>query len=377
MRILLNASKEKAGGGIQVSDSLCSCLNRFPEHQFIVVVPEQMHGTYMRVKEYPNVRAYEHTFKDSLYTLATGRYAFLDKLVENEHVDAVLTVFGPCRWTPKVMHVCGFARAQLVMLESPYYTQMGGFQLLKCKIHNRIIKHFFNRSKEKIMYSENPMISPRVEKLFKGSKCYTVTNYYNQVFDHPDDWRDCPLAQFDGVTMLTVSAMYAYKNLPISIDIARYLKSKYPEFMFRFVFTCDEQQFPVLSEDLKPHFLFIGRVDVSQCPSLYQQCDICFQPTLLECFTATYPEAMRMEKPIVTTDLEFARGLCGNSAAYYSAMDAASAAEQIYRVATDESYKKYLVKNGKDSLRKYDDYNVRARKLIDIVEKEYQARNKQ
>lgn len=37
-------------------------------------------------------------------------------------------------------------------------------------------------------------------------------------------------------------------------------------------------------------------------------------PSLLECFTATYPEAMRMERPIVTTDLAFAQGLCGEAA---------------------------------------------------------------
>ena len=60
-------------------------------------------------------------------------------------------------------------------------------------------------------------------------------------------------------------------------------------------------------------------MDISECPSLYRQSTFAFQPTLLECFTATYPEAMRSGKPIVTPDLEFARGLCGGAAVYYDA----------------------------------------------------------
>ena len=91
-------------------------------------------------------------------------------------------------------------------------------------------------------------------------------------------------------------------------------------------------------------------------------------PTLLECFTATYPEAMRMEVPIVTTDLEFARGLCGDAACYYSAIDAEACAEAIYKVATDKEYAAQLVANGKEQLKKYDNYEQRADKLIGILE---------
>jgi glycosyltransferase involved in cell wall biosynthesis len=93
-----------------------------------------------------------------------------------------------------------------------------------------------------------------------------------------------------------------------------------------------------------------------------------FLPTLLECFTATYPEAMRMEKPIITTDMEFARGLCKDAACYYSPVDAAEAAEAIYKVATDKEYAARLVKNGKKQLQAFDNYEQRAEKLIKILE---------
>ena len=368
MTILINASKEKAGGGIQVSDSICTTLNLFQQHQFIVVVSEKMKSTYAKIHSYPNVKAYIHTFKDSLFTLATGRYKYLDDLVEKNKVTAVLTVFGPARWKPKVKHLCGFARAHLVMDESPFFSRLTYMKRLKEKIECYVVGYFFNRNKPKYFYSENSDISLRVEKYFKNSKCFTVTNYYNQVFDEKKEWLVHTLPPFNGVTILTISSYYPHKNLEISIDIAKYLKKKYPEFKFRFVFTIDKKDFKDFDESVNDHFCFIGTVRVNECPSLYEQCDIAFQPTLLECFTATYPESMRMRRPIVTTDMGFAKSQCGEAACYYSAVDPISAAEAIYKVATDKEYASELTNKGEKQLHQFDDYLTRTRKLIKILE---------
>ena len=138
--------------------------------------------------------------------------------------------------------------------------------------------------------------------------------------------------------------------------------------MVRFVLTFNENEMAV-PDDIRHYFLFLDKVDIAQCPNLYEQCDIMFMPTLMECFTATYPEAMRMGKPIVTTDLEFAHGLCGDSACYYSAIDPRAAAEAIYKVATNKEYAAQLVANGKEQLKKFDNYEQRATKLLSILEK--------
>ena len=168
--------------------------------------------------------------------------------------------------------------------------------------------------------------------------------------------------------MLTVTASYPHKNLSISIEIAQMLRKRYPDFRFRFVFTIDESQFPVMLEELREHFVFIGRVDISECPSLYRQADVMFQPTLLECFTATYPEAMKMSVPIVTVDMEFARGLCGDAALFYSPLSAEAAADAIYKVVMDEALRQNLLAAGKKQLENYDTYKERASKLIRLME---------
>lgn len=361
MIFLINASNLKAGGGIQVTQSICGQLKSFPEHHFIVVLSAFIDDSYIDYKK--NVEVYKYTIKNSFSTLLWGRDSFLDGLVCEKKVDAVLTVFGPSRWVPKVPHLSGFARAHLVLKDSPYIKSLGWQE----KTIYKIWEWSFKKS-SRIYYTENQYISDMLHKVLGDVKVYTVTNYYNQIFDHPELWSHRhKLGDFEGTTCLTVSTCYPHKNFNIIIDIIRYLRQAHRDFKIRFVLTFSENEM-IVPEDVKDHIIFVGKVDVSECPNLYEQSDIMFMPSLLECFTATYPEAMRMGKPIVTTDLEFAKGLCGDSACYYSAVDAISAAEALYKVATEKDYAQQLVMNGKNQLRTYDNYNTRTEKLINILE---------
>ena len=184
----------------------------------------------------------------------------------------------------------------------------------------------------------------------------------------PEKWKKKDLPDFDGCTLLTISTNNPHKNFAIIPNIALYLKRNFPDFKFRFLLTISENALGVISNEIKDNILFLGWIDISECPFLYEQADIMFMPSLMECFTASYPEAMRMKKPIVTTDLEFARGLCGKAACYYKPIVPESAAKAIVRVATDSSYSEKLVKTGITQLEKFDTYEQRAFKLVKILE---------
>ena len=367
MNFLINCSNLKAGGGLQVADSICSQLDCFSQHNFVVVLSSFLESTKLRIAGFRNVIVYSYTIPNTLQTILWGHDDFLDNLVDCKHINAVFTVFGPSRWCPKVSHLSGFAMSHLVIPESPFFTRQPLSQRLKWKFWCKLREWSFKKSAD-YFWTENPYISRRLERLLGDKKVFTVTNYYNQVFDEPELWgKKHTIPEFDGVTCLTVSSYYAHKNLEIIIEVVRIIRNIHPDLHIRFVLTIDEDQMPI-PEDMRSSFVFIGKVDVSECPHLYEQSDIMFMPSLLECFTATYPEAMRMEKPIVTTDLEFARGLCGEAACYYSAVDPYDAAEALYKVATDKAYARQLVDNGKRQLAKFDNYEQRTDKLIKVLE---------
>lgn len=366
MNILINASNLKLGGGLQVADSICNQLYRYSNHIFIVVLSSYLDATAKRIEKTANIKVVRYDIKNSLNTILFGRDPFLDNLVEREHADCVLTVFGPSRWNPKIPHLSGFAMPHLVLTDSPYFKKLHGLAKIRTNLRFKIVDWAFKRS-TKDFFTENEYISRLLQKKWPAHNINTITNYYNQIFDQPDKWSNIKLPDFNGITMLTVSANYPHKNLIIAFDIARILKVRHPDFGFRFVFTISESELQV-PENIKDHFLLIGKVDISQCPSLYQQSDIVFQPTLLECFTATYPEAMRMNVPILTTDLEFAHGLCEDSAIYYKPLDPEDAADKLYQLVTDESLQNKLVENGKFQLQKFDNSQQRADKLIRLCE---------
>ena len=364
MVFLINASNIRGGGGQQVADSICGLLYRYPEHKFIVVLSFAFKTTKDRFGNYDNVEYYQYEIKKSFRTLLTGRDSFLDRIVEKYHVNAVLTVFGPCMgWKPRVAHLCGFARPQLVLTDSPFYQTYNW----KDKAYLQYLRFLFKRC-SKIFYTENPYISELAKKKLGKVEVHTVTNYYNQIFDSPEKWCLRELPKFDGCTLLTISTNNPHKNYKIIPKIALYLKTNHPEFKFRFVLTIKREDLKDSPEEVVDNILFLGWVDISECPGLYQQSDIMFMPSLMECFSATYPEAMRMDKPIVTTDLKFSKGLCADAACYYSSVDAVSAANAIMKVSSDKDYGKQLVEKGKKQLKSFDTYEQRADKLIQKLE---------
>ena len=373
MRFLINCSNLKRGGGLQVADSVCKYLPQISQHQFVVVLSSQLEKTKQEMPASSNVKIVTYDVPNNWQILLRGRDQYLDGLVKAEKVDAVLTIFGPSRWQPRCPHLCGFARAQLLLKDSPYYQQISWKEKIKFKIW----AYYFKKS-SRAFYTENAYISSMLPQLLgKDTKVFTVTNYYNQVFDNPAKWgKTYKLPHFDGTTILSVSTSAPHKNFAILKDVIAYLDKKYPEFNYRFVLTQKEEQLPFNIDGIKQHFVFLGQVDISECPYLYEQADVMLMPTLMECFTATYPEAMRMDVPIVTTDLPFAHSLCGEAACFYEATNAQAAAEAIYKVSHDQNYSQQLVNQGKQHLLTYDNYKQRAEKLVQILEKLADSRAK-
>ena len=370
MLVLLNASNLGAGGGAeQVTDSICRELYRFNNHIFIVVLPRTFYATANAIGNYNNVKIVRYSFplKD-WKSLLTKRNSFLDELVNREKPECVVTIFGPTKWVPKCKkHICGFAFAHIPLFNSPFFQRMNTLERIKAWFRIKYMTYLFRRC-SRVFYSENPMISERIRKIFHGSQVYTITNNYNQVFDNKALWDYYSLPQFLGTRIFSATSMMPHKNIGITLRIAEYLRSHFPEFSFQFVLTVNEDSFYSIPVELKNNFMFTGVVNLLRIPSLYSQCDIIIQPSLLECFTAAYPEAMRMEKPLLVPDLDFVHGLCANAALYYSPLSAEDAAVKLYQLANDRTLRESLVENGKVQLLSFDTCQERADKLITLCE---------
>lgn len=368
MNILINCSNLKAGGGIQVADSLCRMLNRFPEHCFTVVLSDKLAYLEKDIKCHENISTVNYTMNNTVWRLLSGRDAFLDALVKENDIELVFFVFGPSVWIPRVRTAAGFAMGHLVLPDSPYWKILSLKDLIKMRLRNLLQKRSFARLAD-FYFTENPFISTKLQSLFPKKYITTVTNSCHQVFQQPERWdKSVELPLFNGLTMLTVAAPYPHKNLSYIPRVLDELERIAPDVKVRFVITASQDEFGDVAPAHKDKILFIGRVSIMQCPYLYQQSQAIFLPTMLECFSANYVEAMTMRRPILTSDLGFARSLCGEAALYFDPCNPRDGALRILEIIKDESLKKKLVQAGEKQLTIFDTSFLRAKKMVNLME---------
>lgn len=365
MIFLINASNLKSGGGLQVADSIIRQLPQYDWHQFIVVLPQNLEYLKADLVQSKNCVCVSYNLPHTFLGITLGRNQFLDDIVEKYNVDAVFTIFGPSLWRPKVKHICGFARSQLIYTDSPFFQNLSLLNRIKSYFREKIKLYNFDITSD-CLVTESDDVSFRLKNLLPLKCIYTITNSYNQIFKCPEMWTPLYLEPFDGLTMLTISANYPHKNLGIIPQILDYIDANNIQLKIRFVVTLSEIDFYV-DEKFSSRILRIGKIANSVCPPLLQQCDFMFLPTLLECFSASYPEAMYMNKPIITSDLPFARSLCGDAALYVDSLSPKSIVESLLHVTEDTI--SALVENGKKQLDKYDTAETRCKKIVELLEK--------
>ena len=103
-------------------------------------------------------------------------------------------------------------------------------------------------------------------------------------------------------------------------------------------------------------------------PSLYNDIDLVFMPTLLETFSVTYLEAMFMMKPIVASDMEFSRDICRNSAYFCSPTSPYEYAKAIFELISNDDLRNDLVQKGVENLKRFGTSMDRTKSYISILE---------
>lgn len=101
---------------------------------------------------------------------------------------------------------------------------------------------------------------------------------------------------------------------------------------------------------LKSHLINLGKIKLEDMPSVYKEIDYLFFPSLLETYGIPYIEAMYFEKPILTSDLDFANDLCGDAAIYFNPFEPDSAIEQLNKLKNNIQLQRNMFIAGKEKL---------------------------
>ena len=364
MRIIINTSHQRFGGAIQVALSFIYECIHFPENEYYVWVGPGVKKS-LKKSEFPSNFEFQD-FDFGIINFSTPKkiQQTLEPLEKKIKPNIIITTSGPSYFHSKAPQIMGFNLGLYIYPDSPFVKSLPLKKKLKLFLKRKA--HFFYFKRDATAYLvQTDDVNHRVRKSLNTDRVYTISNTFSNFYKRETVFPQfLPEPKDNEIRLVTISSYYPHKNFEIIPKIIQRLREKNIN-NIRFVLTLKESDFLENLEDL-PEIINIGPVKPEECPSLYNECDIMFLPTLAECFSASYPEAMIKGKPIITTDLGFARSICGEAALYYKPKDAQEATEVIIKLINDLKLKETLIKKGSEQLNKFDSARARAEKYLKI-----------
>lgn len=374
MRILVNAGVLKSSGVCQVGRSfLHECLN-FPEHEYHVFVSATMHEI-LKSERFPDYFKFYLFPRHPLYSIFTRhlfsclrQYHRLEKEIDP---DCIFTVFGPAWWKSRAPALVGYASPHFVFEDSPYFRDITLLRRLQLKFE-KLLFYLALRRETQYYIVENEITKERLSRFLSRplDRIFVASNTYSDVYaNFKPGAQILPDRKPNEIRLFIPALTQPHKNQAILNGVIPILKEKDPARQYTFVTTLPREAYSRLfAEDVRPSILNLGRILPQTCPQVYLESDFMFLPTLLECFSASYPEAMKMERPILTSNLPFATDTCRDAALYFDPVDPADAAEKIVRLASDPALQAELVANGTKRLNDFMDASARAKTILSILQ---------
>jgi glycosyltransferase involved in cell wall biosynthesis len=348
MKILINTASTLKGGSLQVAKSFIEECRSNDNHQFYIILGVSLNKIIDRNIFPSNFHFYNINFRPAEKVFSIFNRTNFFKELESEILpDVVFTTSGPAYWRPKAPHLVGFNLGHYIYLDSPFFKIIPFWKLVRWRIRGFMKMLFLKREADAFVVQTDD-VNTRLRNLLKTDKVYTVSNscnshYFNyKIFPNKLNQRSDNEFRF-----LFISAYHPHKNFEIIKSVIDFLLKKYSNTKIRFVLTLPQDIFKSIFSDTYNDYIYnVGPVPIPECASLYKECDAMFLPTLLECFSASYIEAMYMEKPIVTSDLGFAHTVCGDSALYFDPLNEKDICEKLIAITDDSELRESLINNG-------------------------------
>jgi len=367
MKLVINTAHQRFGGATQVALSFINECKNFSEHEYHVWIGHGLHKLIDK-RDFPqNYFFYNFDFGRIDFKAIKSIQATLRKYENKIMPDIIISSSGPTYYHSIAPQIMGFNLPRYIYPESPYVHDMGPVRKLRHFLKKKAHYYYYKRDATALV-TQTDDVNQRVRKALKTNHVYTVTNTANSFFNNPKILeKKLPKKKKNTFRFITVTTYYGHKNLDLIPEVLSELKQRGYE-NIEFVLTLKDSD---LKEYIGLHdkILNVGPIKPQECPSLYSECDALFLPTLAECFSASYPEAMIMKKPIVTTNFGFATSVCGEAALYFDPKNAKSAADQIIKLVDNEILQSRLIELGEQQLKKFDEPKQRAEKYLSICKK--------
>ena len=320
-RIYINLSNISTGGAIQVAMSFIDhVIYSENNHNFYFLFSSRLHKEIQKSHLAPflNKLSYRIISKRTLFFY----FAILQP-------KKIFTLFGPL-YSIKLLSerdwISGFAQPWILFPKNKVYDELDLITRLRFKIIFWIQKGFFFNSHTLIIEHEG--IKAKLQEVFKRNNIIVANNCLNQIFLNPTNWKSIDIPKTKKLKIGVIGRNYIHKNLKIIPEVHDFLEQNH-SIKSQFYCTLTPEEMNKMSNDFKKKVISLGELSINQCPDFYNNMDIIFFPSNLECFSATPLEALYMKKSIVCSNLPFNKNIIGKFGVYFEPNDPVSAAEKI------------------------------------------------
>lgn len=384
MKVLIDASQVAGGGAVQVALAMMTQAAADRDHEWHVAVSGELSE---------QVDAHFDQALASLTRLPKRRNAFerltfprrfMPPLERRIAPDAVYTLFGPPYWRAKAVHLVGFALGRMIYPEldqADSHQNTAWWRLQARALIDRFRRRQFHRPDYLVV--ESATVRDRLSRFFHidPARIFVVANSFSPVFATTLAGIDSAPPD-DRYRIAVPCSFYPHKNLGLIPPTAALLAQTLDR-PFEFCFTLPPThpgyqalQSQGVALGVSEHLATRGTLKHGDIARLYRESHAVFLPTLVECSTAVYPESFCAGVPLVTSDLDFARELCGPAASYIDPRAPQAAADALATLLTDPTAAQAQVTRATAFLKDhYPSPDQKWRTQIDTIQRACHRRN--
>lgn len=350
--ILVNGMKSKVGGGKVIFDTYLRLLSESasPDRHFVLTPDRAAYRHFesdrIRIIDVPS---WAH---GNLATIPLYRVVF-PRLLAEHGIDAILN-FGDVVIPTAIPQLYNFDWAFAVYREPGEWRNLSAAE----RLLYRVKLYFFEAylSDATIVMAQTDAMRSRLERQYGLTNVVTVPAAVERA-----DGRtvtkvngfDLPRGRF---TLVYPANYYPHKNIGILEPVAGELARRGVRATIVTTLSPDEHPGAAAflnrcrTAGLEEWIVNVGRLPAQRIPDLFAAADALLMPTLLETFGLPYVEAMRYDRPILTSDRDFSRAVCGDAASYFDPCDPVAIADAIVRLIDDGDLRADLVERGNRKL---------------------------
>lgn len=357
MRICVLALSLRAAGGRTVGQGIINSLSRIgPQHHYSLMVPSDV-GYEALCGALPHAETYVHRQRGG----RVGRLIFerreLPRMVRKAKPDVILSLDMRGLLEPPCPQAVFPQDAHLF-----YPTRHYGREALRVRAVKAYDKRYLRRllPRVSLLLCQTPVVEKRIRDKYGytgpafvcGSAVSGCLTSYAENPPVPEKLKGLA-GRF---RLLSLGRYYAHKNLESLVELYQRYSRELADVAV--ILTIAADQHPnagrfldsVRRAGLADRIVNVGPVAHEHVGAYYRHSDAMLMPTLLETFGLPYIEAMHMGLPIVTSNMDFSRYVCGDAAEFFDPWSSESMLGAIQRIKTDGGRRAELIAKGRQRL---------------------------